>query len=401
MMKRILVIIGIISSIYLNAQTGIGTTTPHASAKLDITSTDKGFLPPRMTSAQRLAILSPAAGLMVYQTDATTGLYYYNGSAWIYIINSTTNIVSVVNGGTGTNTSTGTGSVVLNTSPILITPNLGTPTSATLTNATGLPISTGVSGLGTNVASFLASPTSSNLISALTDETGSGRLVFGTSPSFITPSLGSASAASLTVGDATGNIPGDLILNPSAASNEGGQIIIKKSLNGSLNDWTIDQYGTTSANARLRVFSGANESSGIAILENGNLGIKNIAPTKALDVTGDVGISGNLTGGNAATSKLSGFVSNVTTESAGRSLALADNGNILRFTVTTGVTLTLPASGIPEGFNCMVLQGDIGQITFNGTFYNRNSFNKTAGRYSIATIIYVGGVYIVSGEMSN
>ena len=98
---------------------------------------------------------------------------------------------------------------------------------------------------------------------------------------------------------------------------------------------------------------------------------------------------------------MSGFVSNVSTEASGRNLALADNGNILRFTATSGVTLTLPSTGIPEGFNCMVLQGDLGQITFSGTFFNRNSFIKTAGRYSIVTILYVGGIYIVSGEMSN
>jgi len=186
-------------TIGLNAQTGIGTTTPHASAKLDVTSSDKGFLPPRMTSAQRTAISSPAAGLMVYQTDGTSGLYYYNGTAWIYIINSTTNVVSVVNGGTGTSTSTGTGSVVLNTSPTLITPALGTPSSATLTNASGLPIASGVSGLGTGVASFLATPTSSNLASAISDETGSGALVFGTSPTLTTPTLGVASGTSLAL----------------------------------------------------------------------------------------------------------------------------------------------------------------------------------------------------------
>lgn len=71
---------------------------------------------------------------------------------------------------------------------------LGTPSSGTLTNATGLPISTGVSGLGTGVATFLATPSSSNLASAVTDETGSGALVFATSPTLVTPALGTPSA---------------------------------------------------------------------------------------------------------------------------------------------------------------------------------------------------------------
>ena len=211
-----------------------------------------------------------------------------------------------------------------------------------------------------------------------------------------------APLTTLTVGNESGTVPGEITLFPTGISNEGGQITIKKSLTGSVADWTIDQYGTTSANARLRLFSGSTETNGINILENGNVGIKNSAPTKALDVTGDAAISGNLTGGNVSTSKLSGFVSNVSSETAGRTIALTDNGLILRYTGTSAATFTLPAAGtLPEGFNCMVLQASTGQITFGGTFNNRNSFTKTAGQYAIATILYVGGVYIVSGEMSN
>jgi hypothetical protein len=70
-------------------------------------------------------------------------------------------------------------------SPTLVAPVLGTVAAGSvLTNATGLPVSTGISGLGTGVATFLATPSSANLLAAVTDETGTGALVFGTSPTF-------------------------------------------------------------------------------------------------------------------------------------------------------------------------------------------------------------------------
>ena len=61
---------------------GVGTTTPNASSALDVTSTTKGFLIPRMTTAQRTAIASPAAGLQVYDTTTKTP-WYYNGTIWV------------------------------------------------------------------------------------------------------------------------------------------------------------------------------------------------------------------------------------------------------------------------------------------------------------------------------
>jgi hypothetical protein len=107
-------------------------------------------------------------------------------------------LLKVTKGGTGVGTSTGSGNNVLSTSPTLVTPILGTPTSATLTNATGLPIATGVSGLGTGVATFLATPSSANLRSALTDETGTGSAVFATSPTLVTPLLGTPTSGVAT-----------------------------------------------------------------------------------------------------------------------------------------------------------------------------------------------------------
>lgn len=88
--------------------------------------------------------------------------------------------------GTAITAVTGTGSAVLATSPTLVTPLLGTPTSGVLTNCTGYTVGN-ISGLAAGVATFLATPSSANLIAAVTDETGSGALVFGTTPTIATP----------------------------------------------------------------------------------------------------------------------------------------------------------------------------------------------------------------------
>jgi hypothetical protein len=97
---------------------------------------------------------------------------------------------------------TGTGALCFATSPTFVTPALGTPASGTATNLTGLPISTGVSGLGTGVATFLGTPSSANLASALTDETGSGVAVFATTPALGTARLGGTTTFGGSVGAA-------------------------------------------------------------------------------------------------------------------------------------------------------------------------------------------------------
>lgn len=138
------------------------------------------------------AVLTNATGLPI-----ATGVSGLGAGVGTFLATpSSANLAAAVTG------ETGSGALVFGTSPALTTPNLGTPSAATLTNATGLPISTGVSGLGANVATFLATPSSANLAGALTDETGSGAAVFATSPTLVTPALGTPSALVLT--NATG-----------------------------------------------------------------------------------------------------------------------------------------------------------------------------------------------------
>ncbi len=145
------------------------------------------------TAANRVVTFPDSTGTVMFDASTLNTVYIGNGTP---------------GGGTWT-AMTGSGSVVRATSPTLVTPLLGTPTSGTLTNCTGYRVAN-VANLGTGVATFLTTPSSANLRSALTDETGTGSAVFATSPTLVTPILGTPTSGSLTncSGYAVGNIAG-------------------------------------------------------------------------------------------------------------------------------------------------------------------------------------------------
>jgi hypothetical protein len=169
----------------LPLSTGVTGTLPIANGGTGTTSTTFTNLTTNVTGT--LPVANGGTGI----TSLGAGVATFLGTP------SSANLAATVTD------ETGSGSLVFSTSPTLTTPVLGTPSSGTLTSCTGLPISTGVSGLGTNVATFLGTPSSSNLASAITDETGSGSLVFGTSPTVNNPTITNYVESVVSIGTVT------------------------------------------------------------------------------------------------------------------------------------------------------------------------------------------------------
>jgi hypothetical protein len=195
--------LGTPSSVTLTSATGLPLTTG-VTGILPVANGGTATATPSLVQGTGIAI----TGTWPNQTVAATG-----GSGTVTAVS-----VTSANGFAGTSSGGATPALTLSTSITgvlkgngtalsaatagtdYVAPGgaLGTPSSGTLTNTTGLPISTGVSGLGANVATFLGTPSSANLASAVTDETGTGALVFATSPTLVTPALGIPASGDLT-----------------------------------------------------------------------------------------------------------------------------------------------------------------------------------------------------------
>jgi hypothetical protein len=315
--KALLILTAIFACVgRISAQVGIGTSTPNASAQLEISSSSKGFLPPRVTltgTADATTIASPAAGLMVYNTatagtapaNVTPGIYYYDGAKWQRVINQQPDAT-----------------VEFNTAD----PNSGSPTFTPNTPASKdyVYVSTVNNSQwtynGTAYVTYTPPASTAWYMSGGTTDAGSNKTgsVYRTGK----VGIGAASASStLSVGSSNGSVPGDITINPSDGANEGGQINIKKSINsgGSANDWTIDQIGTSVSDARFRIFSSA-ESKGITILDNGNVGIGSLSPSAKLEI--NTGVA------NTSGVKFSNLNSS-TPISSGATLGVDANGNVV------------------------------------------------------------------------
>lgn len=173
----------------------------------------KTTLATQYATDQRIATQISGSGVSSFNglTGAVQGVSDAVGSTYLTVSGSTGSVTFTNTGVQTFNGLTGAVTGLTSGGP------LGTPSSGTLTNCTSLPVATGISGLCGGIAAFLAQPTSANLATAMSDETGSGALVFATNPVLSAPNLGTPS--SLVGTNITGTAAGFTVGSASLATN--------------------------------------------------------------------------------------------------------------------------------------------------------------------------------------
>ncbi len=357
MRKKILYLLCLIASIHLNAQTGIGTTSPHVSAKLEVAATNKGFLPPRVAltgTNDLLTIATPATGLVVFNTatagttpnNVLPGYYYYDGTKWNQLVdqgslNSFSGFVpNYAQSNASSVTKSAVGDIVISQSitssgrpiQIIVTGDANPQSSGAWVQlqlfrdgtAIGKKIQAESSSSNENVPyclNFIDNPTAGTYTyTARITAIGGGSFQFGEADGnqITLLELGAWSAGTMPVskggtGVTTSTGTGNTVLSNSPTLEtptiSSGNTAFPSSINVTptthatskraalwLDGWGImqDILGNGSKNFSISQTFGGTYPPRLFINTDGNVGIGTQSPVSKLDVTGDVNVTGAL-----------------------------------------------------------------------------------------------------------